>query len=261
MNVNSEKKIRTYMFLIIMSLCLLLVAGIVAKYINNRVVDGKINAPYFYFTSDKLTETQTTYTVNSDITSISFDIANCADEIRYSDIDINYTITVTGENLLAFKDAEWFTNSVNLKGILNADITGASPWNFDGVVGTSIELNNSMFAQGINAMTEAEALEAGYTVVKTAKELQAALEAVEYTYDLNIMLFADIDMSEFDNWTGCSFGYYGTFDGNGYTISNLTGTNGLFSYLNGTVRNVNMENVNISDGGGVGAIAENHVEG
>ncbi|MBR1976747.1 hypothetical protein IKA15_00535, partial [bacterium] len=149
--------------------------------------------------------------------------------------------TVTGANLIAFKDAEWFENSANIKGILNADITGASPWGFDAVPGTSIELNNSMYVQGASAMTEAEAIEAGYTVVKTAKELQVALEANQ-----NVMLFGNIDMSEFASWSGIQTTYTSTFDGNGFTISNLTGTKGLFTNIDGaSIKNVDLENVNI----------------
>lgn len=171
MNVNSEKKIRTYMFLIIMSLCLLLVAGIVAKYIHNRVVDGKINAPYFYFTSDKLTETQTTYTVNSDITSISFDIANCADEIRYSDIDINYTITVTGENLGSAILNDGSNTGTQISGTLQGSIVSRKTITLEnmapGITYTVTAVGSNGFSQTISA--KFKVMEAGGVYKNTDK--------------------------------------------------------------------------------------------
>ncbi|MCL2522772.1 MAG: hypothetical protein FWE36_07950 [Erysipelotrichales bacterium] len=73
-------------------------------------------------------------------------------------------------------------------------------------------------------------------------------------------LGADIDLSEFTNWTPIN-GFTGTFDGNGHTISNLQidtlsviGT-GLFGEINGgAVINLNFANVQIN-AGFAGAVA------
>ena len=67
----------------------------------------------------------------------------------------------------------------------------------------------------------------------------------------------DIDMSG-QNWAGISSNnsYTGVFDGQGYIISNLTGTEGLFVNNGGTVKNVRLDNVVIKrEGGNLGAIA------
>lgn len=73
----------------------------------------------------------------------------------------------------------------------------------------------------------------------------------------------DIDMSAIGNWTpiglyGTEALFYGTYDGNGHTLSNLsiTGTdnNGLFGMLCGTVKNLGIESGHI-EGAFVGAIA------
>ena len=70
------------------------------------------------------------------------------------------------------------------------------------------------------------------------------------------VLTADIDMSS-QSWAGISGNgsYTGVFDGKGYTISNLAGTEGLFVNNAGTVKNVWLKNVSLTkDGGNLGAV-------
>ena len=83
----------------------------------------------------------------------------------------------------------------------------------------------------------------------------------------SFILTNDIDMSNVDNWTAIgteSRKFAGTFNGNGYTISNLGITSsaantGLFGYTNNaTIQNVNLTNVSVTSsqtntGGLVGA--------
>ena len=72
----------------------------------------------------------------------------------------------------------------------------------------------------------------------------------------NAVLTADVDMSG-QSWTGIASNqdYTGVFDGQGHTISNLTGTEGLFAKNSGTVKNVQLENVSITRvGGNLGAV-------
>ena len=79
--------------------------------------------------------------------------------------------------------------------------------------------------------------------------------------NLNCTLAADIDLTGQD-WTPIQ-GYAGTFDGDGKTITGLTinqstGSNvGLFASIigGGTVKNLTLDNVNITAGSNVGAIA------
>lgn len=75
--------------------------------------------------------------------------------------------------------------------------------------------------------------------------------------EANAVLTANIDMSG-QSWTGISINdsYTGVFDGAGHTISNLTGTEGLFANNAGTIKNVRLENVDITRvGGNLGAVA------
>ena len=80
-------------------------------------------------------------------------------------------------------------------------------------------------------------------------------------WDKRFELITDVDMSEIaDFYPPSDFG--GCFDGNGYTVHNLTinavaDNIGLFGYINesGEVRNLNICGVNITGNDGVGAIA------
>ena len=87
--------------------------------------------------------------------------------------------------------------------------------------------------------------------VSTAEQL-VYLQSIE-NFTGTIVLANDIDMTG-KNWTGIK-NFQGTFDGNGYTISNLTGSQGLFATTNGaTVKNVGLENVNINGTTKVGGL-------
>lgn len=110
---------------------------------------------------------------------------------------------------------------------------------------------------------EQDAIEAGYTIIKTAADLDNIRNNLSGKY----MLFADIDLSAYDNWDpigsvtdGQAHSFSGTLDGNGYTIKNLTisksdGYVGLFGTSQGAVfENVIIENADIKGGYYVGAI-------
>lgn len=108
-------------------------------------------------------------------------------------------------------------------------------------------------------------------VIKTKADLvalQNLTNSGKNTQGVKFVLGADIDMSGV-NWTGIgnttANSFKGIFDGNGHTISNLTGSSGLFKYVNGdqksvidpnngatttatygVVKNVILQNVNIT---------------
>jgi len=78
------------------------------------------------------------------------------------------------------------------------------------------------------------------------KEISTASELKSISLDGDYILTNDIDL-ENDYWA-CNFGskespFTGTFDGNGYTISNIRKP--LFAYSSGIIKNVGIENANI----------------
>jgi hypothetical protein len=114
--------------------------------------------------------------------------------------------------------------------------------------------------------------EAGKFIISTALELAGLAQIVNGTWGgkpynfslINITLANDIDLSGYDNWVpiGTYFNkFYGTFDGNGHVIRKLTinrsytSNQGLFGYIrHGKVKNLGLENVNISGYTDVGAV-------
>ena len=120
------------------------------------------------------------------------------------------------------------------------------------------------FINSINRLTEEEAIAQGYTIIKTAQDLDNIRNNLSGKY----ILMNDIDLSSYTNWnpigeyryTQGGAGFTGILDGNGYKISNLTinrpdeHNTGLFASIGdtsssaGEVKNLGLENVNIVDG-------------
>ena len=120
--------------------------------------------------------------------------------------------------------------------------------------------SESKFIKEVVRLSEEEALAQGYTLIKTADELQAMQDNLSGKY----ILMNDIDLAGYD-WT--AVGTYdnpfaGEFNGNGYVISNLTineptkYNQGLFGNCSaGThIENVGLENINIEGYRNVGAL-------
>ena len=103
-------------------------------------------------------------------------------------------------------------------------------------------------------MVDYEYIDSANTIViSTAEELERLQgHALVLSYELN----ADIDLGGME-WTPIAI-FYGTFDGNGYTVSNFKITTGrqyvgLFGYNKGVIENLGVENftVNVSYSGAV----------
>ena len=128
--------------------------------------------------------------------------------------------------------------------------------------------SSSGFIQQINRLSEDEAIAQGYTVIKTAQDL----DNIRNDLDGKYILMNDIDLSSYSNWdpigdvdSGVLF--TGTLDGNGYVISNLTINRpdedavGLFlgiGDVNGVavaeIKNLGLENVDVTGGTNTGGL-------
>ena len=135
-------------------------------------------------------------------------------------------------------------------------------------------LDVSLIRADGSKVTASRVLEAlGFTIaddatyiVYTAGGLQAWATEVQNDASLNCTLADDITLSEVtdggSNWTPIQ-GYAGTFDGNGKTITGLTINQsatdnvGLFASIaeGGTVKNLKLDDVDITAGSNVGAVA------
>lgn len=99
------------------------------------------------------------------------------------------------------------------------------------------------------AVSSVSSFTSGQTyTISSAADLQKLLELSETqsTTGVNFVMTKDIDMADVTDWSGIK-NFEGTFDGNGYKISNLTGTQGLFNITSGAeVKNLELENLNIN---------------
>ena len=138
-------------------------------------------------------------------------------------------------------------NGIKLFNTGKAEITNA---------GKELELNEQGFLQEVivrdtstmtklSSVDETQALAIGTYSISTKEELVQMTNMLEkglIASKTAFLLTNDIDLSGI-HWKSTKFD--GLFDGNGHTIKNLTGENGLFSSAE-MVKNVKLENVNIS---------------
>lgn len=106
------------------------------------------------------------------------------------------------------------------------------------------------------AIEDSDYLETTYQIGTAEELLEFAAIVNEGNTEASAVLTANIDLSGV-TWTGISVNtfYTGVFDGQGYSIMNLNGSEGLFKYSKGIVKNVQLVDVAIqSSGGNLGAI-------
>lgn len=139
--------------------------------------------------------------------------------------------------------------------------------------GSFIEKVNRRDTSGMTklaAVNETQALAKGTYSISSAEELAKLAEMQNkglITDGSEFVLGGNIDLSDYSSgngWTAIgtsSHMFASSFDGNGYKISNLKisntqSTQGLFYGLNngGTIKNVSLENVDISGGSSLGAL-------
>ena len=101
------------------------------------------------------------------------------------------------------------------------------------------------------ALSESEAIAAGYTVIHSASEFVSKISANPAG---KFMLVDDIDFSGV-SFSGISV-FTGTLDGNGYAIKNLSANSGLFIRTDSgaEIRNLTLDNFDISSSDAVGAL-------
>ena len=130
-----------------------------------------------------------------------------------------------------------------------ARVTGLASYTTQSGTTTNVASENPNFVKPVIRLTESEALAQGYTVIKTA----ADLDNIRNNLDGKYILMGDIDMSFFTGWTPIgseSDPFTGTLDGNGYVLKNfimndsVSDYSGLFGRTAGaTIKNLGIENI------------------
>ena len=182
--------------------------------------------------------------------------------------------TATASTFSAFGSYSW---KLNAESVSVSDVSAVSPPQTHESVAVSDSSGVSTLSS-VSRMTEDEALAQGYTLIKTAQDLDNIRNNLSGKY----ILMNDIDLSSYSNWDPIGevsadgslvTGFTGILDGNGYAISNLkvnipeneNRTGGLFVAIGDSVNNINigevknlgLENVDItsSNMAGIGSLA------
>ena len=83
----------------VLAIVLVISGGIYAKYINERSYgDRPMSAAAFYFESDYLTPTGHVYSLNALTNEVVVELYNFENELRVSEVDCTYTVTVETED-------------------------------------------------------------------------------------------------------------------------------------------------------------------
>lgn len=132
---NKNKHLKNAVYILLVVLLLALAAGgVYARYVYKNIDTGTVAAREFYFTSDHLTKSGATYTLNPGTTSVTFTLKNYADEIRHSSNDIDCTVTTTNGALSA-EGAAFDNEKKELTGVsLSAAANNAAEITLSGLV-------------------------------------------------------------------------------------------------------------------------------
>ncbi len=107
---------------VLLSLCALTAGMLVAKYFDRKTSDGLVKAKNFYFTSNLLDGEKHTLAPGS--TGVTFTLGNHEDGLRYSEVDIEYTVTLSdGTNIKNVNTGTLTNGSVQDKPVTLKDLT------------------------------------------------------------------------------------------------------------------------------------------
>lgn len=95
---DSLKNNHIFILIVLVLLGLFLLGFSKAKYVVNEKETDSYVAKNFYFKSDLLSESTSSYTYGKGKNTIEFTISNNEDELRISEVDISYTATLTDMN-------------------------------------------------------------------------------------------------------------------------------------------------------------------
>lgn len=106
--------------LIVLAFAVSMFALVWAKYISREKKDTVVAAKAFYFESDLLTEKGATYTLAPGTTKIDIVLKNYADDLRWSEVDVRYDVTLNGsavQEQLILKTGKQENSKVTITGL------------------------------------------------------------------------------------------------------------------------------------------------
>ena len=120
---------KTVVLLVLFCITIGAMAMVAAKYIHDTNTTNGATAKEFYFTSDILSKTGTTHEVTAleanQTATVTFQLMNHADSLRYSEVNIKYTVSVRekGGATLDSSKIENQTGTISGNQVNNANVT------------------------------------------------------------------------------------------------------------------------------------------
>ncbi len=121
---TSKMKVITIIIAIVLSFCTIAGSLVLAKYLNKKESSGQIGTSNFYFTSNLLDGQ--THTLAPGTKNFSFTIGNYADDLRFSEVDIQYTVSVTSGAIVENGTGELKKGAVNDKEVTISNLTAGT---------------------------------------------------------------------------------------------------------------------------------------
>ena len=199
------------------------------------------------------------YTTNLSASSTVRDVVSALSP--YGDVTFeDGVLTFTGKNgtVLTGGIADMFgikvNTTVNTVGVTATSNT-AITYNKEQAALTTTRLGSIIGQYTIDGAITSSGVTGNVIAISNAtqmKYLEALVNSGKTMQGKTFVLTSNINMSSIDDWSGIGFGtnFMGTFDGQGYTISNLNLSNASDSYstgLFGEVHNATIKNVNLAN--------------
>lgn len=120
--LNKRKKIVIIVAIVMLSICTMSLGAVFAKYISEKNSTGEVIAAEFYFTSNLLDGKEHTLAPNT--TSVTFTLGNHPDDLRFSNVDIEYTVTINkGATVNKVPTVENATGTIVKGSVKDAEVT------------------------------------------------------------------------------------------------------------------------------------------
>ena len=199
------------------------------------------------------------YTTNLSASSTVRDVVSALSP--YGDVTFeDGVLTFTGKNgtVLTGGIADMFgikvNTTVNTVGVTATSNT-AITYNKEQAALTTTRLGSIIGQYTIDGAITSSGVTGNVIAISNAtqmKYLEALVNSGKTMQGKTFVLTSNINMSSIDDWSGIGFGtnFMGTFDGQGYTISNLNLSNASDSYSTGLfceVHNATIKNVNLAN--------------
>ena len=128
-NKNFVRNLYLIASIVLAAVLIFTVGVVVARFTTGGTSpENVVEAGNFYFTSDLLKEGGAEIALNPGTTKVSFELRNSADELRFADVDVNYTVSAEGGATLDVTEGTLAKDATSTKDLRTAARTPSPRW-------------------------------------------------------------------------------------------------------------------------------------